>query len=172
MKKAIAITSLLAAVTLTSCNEKVTEVQESIKTTESAIVEKKEELTNKADAISDIVTSGATNISSGVTSEITNMAQEIESALIPGESITKEVSYASPAGTDSMKVTLVTSGEVIKSVEIVPMPTHEFSKKHQENFAKAIGAEVIGKKKSELNLSAVAGASLTTDAFMKFVQAN
>lgn len=57
MKKAIAITSLLAAVTLTSCNEKVTEVQESIKTTESAIVEKKEELTNKADAISDIVTS-------------------------------------------------------------------------------------------------------------------
>lgn len=172
MKKAITITSLLAAVTLTSCNEKVAEVQESIKTTESAIVEKKEELTNKVEVVSDIIASGGADISSGVTSEITNMAQEIESALIPGESVTKEVSYASPAGTDSMKVTLVTSGDLIKSVEIVPMPTHEFSKNHQENFAKAIGAEVIGKKKSELNLSAVAGASLTTDAFMKFVKAN
>lgn len=96
----------------------------------------------------------------------------MESAIIPGESITKEVSYQSPGGMEAMEITLVTNNQVITSVNITPKSGNDIGKNFQTQFIGAINKEVIGKKKSELNLHAVAGASLTTDAFMKFIKSN
>lgn len=79
------------------------------------------------------------------------------------------VNYKSPAGDESIKVTIETLNGVILSVTSTPMATHEVSKKLQTSFSANIGV-AVGKPVASLKLDAVGGASLTTKAFNEYVQ--
>ncbi len=83
--------------------------------------------------------------------------------------VTKVVTYTSPAGPEEIEVTLGITDNVIASVSVKPMATHEISKKKQTGFAAEVGV-AVGKPTALFNLDTVAGASLTTKAFNAYVQ--
>ncbi len=93
-------------------------------------------------------------------------------AIIAGASVTKQVQYTSPAGKEDVEFTITTSGDTITAVSAKPLASNSVSKMLQVKFSEAILKGVVGKKKSELQLHAIGGASLTTNAFNQFVAQN
>lgn len=93
-------------------------------------------------------------------------------AIIAGASVTKTVHYTSPAGDETVEFTMTTSGDTITAVSAKPLASNPISTMLQTKFSESIQSKVVGKKKSELQLDAVGGASLTTNAFKKFIAQN
>ena len=93
-------------------------------------------------------------------------------AIIAGASVTKTVHYTSPAGDETVEFTMTTSGDTITAVSAKPLASNPISTMLQTKFSESIQSKVVGKKKSELQIDAVGGASLTTNAFKKFVAQN
>ncbi|MDD2745779.1 MAG: hypothetical protein PHU93_04540 [Candidatus Gracilibacteria bacterium] len=93
------------------------------------------------------------------------------SASVPTDTkiVSQVVNYKSPAGDESIKVTIETSNGIISSVTATPMATHEVSKKLQTSFSTSIGV-AVGKPIASFKLDTVGGASLTTKAFNEYVQ--
>lgn len=73
--------------------------------------------------------------------------------------------YISPGGAEEIDVTLTIANDVITDSNLEPKATLQASVKFQNQFAQAYKTQVVGKKLSELSLSKVAGASLTTQGF-------
>ena len=92
--------------------------------------------------------------------------------IVAGASVTKTVHYTSPAGDETVEFTMTTSGDTITAVSAKPLASNPISTMLQTKFSESIQSKVVGKKKSELQLDAVGGASLTTNAFKKFVAQN
>lgn len=85
---------------------------------------------------------------------------------------TKTGSYASPAGMDTIGVTLVVENDIVKSVSIDKQATNEGSVYWQNMFADGISSLVVGKSLDSIgNLSAVNGASLTPKGFNQALSA-
>lgn len=84
---------------------------------------------------------------------------------------TETVSYKTPAGEDPVEFSVsVLDDGTVTAVTITPKATNDISNKRQTAFASEISSQVVGKKISELNLSAVGGSSLTTSAFNSFIK--
>lgn len=83
---------------------------------------------------------------------------------------TETISYNTPAGNDDVEFSMTVTDGVITSITTTPKAVHDISKARQTAFAGEISAKVVGKKISELSLSAVGGSSLTTNAFNQFIQ--
>ena len=171
MKKIILPLALLASIaTLTSCTEKnptpvetnVVPLPTFVKTTPATpappVVPTEPATPTPADSGA-VISTGSFQI--GATPPPQSMAPITK---------TETVTYTTPAGVDPVEFSVTTTDGVINAVVVTPKSTHEISKKLQTAFAGEIGAKVVGKKISELSLSAVGGASLTTAAFNKFVQ--
>lgn len=86
------------------------------------------------------------------------------------QSVTKIVTYPSPAGVDEVEFSVTVEGGVIKSASSRTLATNDGSKYNQDNFASAVSAKVVGKSVKDLDLDVIGGASLTTEAFEKFVK--
>lgn len=80
------------------------------------------------------------------------------------------VSYNTPAGEDKMGISVTTDNGVITAVSIEPKAVNPVSNKIQTAFGGAVAGAVIGKDIKTLSASAIAGASLTTEAFVKYVR--
>jgi uncharacterized protein with FMN-binding domain len=81
-----------------------------------------------------------------------------------------EASYANPAGTSKIKVALTLADDKITKITVTPEATDPTSKQHQSDFAGGIAAETVGKRIDALNVSVVAGSSLTHLGFDKVIQ--
>lgn len=77
-----------------------------------------------------------------------------------------EGGYTSPGGQQSVgvEVTLEADGTVT-AVEVTPEASDSTSERYQSQFAGGIADEVVGKKITELDVSTVAGSSLTSGGF-------
>jgi uncharacterized protein with FMN-binding domain len=73
--------------------------------------------------------------------------------------------YYVPSGYENVKVTVTIRGEVITDSGVVGSEKDRESRAFQRDFTSGYKSKVVGKKISELKLSTVAGASLTTQAF-------
>ncbi len=94
-----------------------------------------------------------------------------ESAYVDG-SYTQVGNYQSPAGSESVAVTIVLADDVITSVSVVPNSERDVSLHHQEDFAAGVAAVVLGKSLDEIgNLGAVNGSSLTPKGFNSAISA-
>lgn len=82
---------------------------------------------------------------------------------------TKEISYMSPAGSETIKVSLTTKDGVITSVTATPLATNPISLKLQTAFAGDVSKNAVGKAIKGLKVDTVSGASLTTAAFNEFL---
>ena len=92
-------------------------------------------------------------------------------APVPAPSVhTATVSYLAPSGNEDVGLSVTVADGKITAVSVENKATDGVSRRYQDSFAQGISGAVVGKKLSELNLSAVGGASLTTAAFAKYVR--
>jgi uncharacterized protein with FMN-binding domain len=74
--------------------------------------------------------------------------------------------YKSPAGPESINVTVTLADDVVTNVDYAGTAENPISQKRQADFAGGFKTLVVGKKLNDIQLVAVSGASLTTNGFM------
>jgi len=78
--------------------------------------------------------------------------------------------YVSPNGTETVGVELTLAGGTVTAVNITQHPSNPNTRKFQGEFAGGIAEQVVGKNIDELNVSKVAGSSLTSGGFNQAVE--
>lgn len=73
--------------------------------------------------------------------------------------------YVSPAGQQSIEVTLTLASNVVEDVNVVAQAQDPQSEGYQEKFISGISEQVVGVPISELAVDKVAGSSLTSIGF-------
>ncbi|HET8956943.1 MAG TPA: hypothetical protein VFM95_00660 [Microcella sp.] len=73
--------------------------------------------------------------------------------------------YVSPNGTETIDVEITIEGNTITAVTVDPNPTNPTTSRYQTMFAGGIEAEVVGKAVDEVEVTRVAGSSLTGGGF-------
>jgi hypothetical protein len=76
-----------------------------------------------------------------------------------------EGSYSNPGGESTVKVALTLSDGTISEVKVTPEASNGTSKQYQTQFAGGIADQVVGKSLDDLDVSKVAGSSLTATGF-------
>lgn len=102
---------------------------------------------------------------SSATSSATDDTSDADAATYKDGDYEAEGTYSNPSGESEVKVDLTLAGNQITDVEVTPMATNGTSKQFQEKFASGIADEVVGKSLDDLNVSKVAGSSLTSSGF-------
>lgn len=74
--------------------------------------------------------------------------------------------YSSPAGGESIDITLVIKNDTVVSASFIGTATNPASVKNQELFKKGFDQYVVGKSIDSLKLQVVNGSSLTPKGFM------
>lgn len=83
---------------------------------------------------------------------------------------TAEGSYQTPETVEQISVTLTLADGVVTDVEVTGDPQAPESKQYQGQFIDGIAEQVDGKSLDDLNVSRVAGSSLTSGGFNKAVE--
>jgi uncharacterized protein with FMN-binding domain len=78
--------------------------------------------------------------------------------------------YVSPNGTETVGVELTLASGTVTAVNITQHPSNPNTRKFQGEFAGGIASQVVGKSIDELNVSKVAGSSLTSGGFNQAVE--
>ncbi|QSZ53500.1 FMN-binding protein [Paenarthrobacter sp. AT5] len=78
--------------------------------------------------------------------------------------------YTSPNGQETVGVELTLAGGKVSAVNITEHPSNPNTRKFQGEFAGGIAAQIVGKDIDKLNVSKVAGSSLTSGGFNDAVQ--
>jgi uncharacterized protein with FMN-binding domain len=78
--------------------------------------------------------------------------------------------YVSPNGTETVGVELTLASGTVTAVEITEHPSNPNTRKFQGEFSGGIAAQVVGKSIDGLNVSKVAGSSLTSGGFNQAVE--
>lgn len=105
------------------------------------------------------------------TTPVTTTAPTTGTGTTSGGSVYKDGTYSadgtyvSPNGTETVGVELAIESDTVKAVNITTHPTNPNTKKFQGEFAGGIAGQIVGKKIDELNVSKVAGSSLTSGGF-------
>jgi len=73
--------------------------------------------------------------------------------------------YTAPSGQEEVEVELTLADDVVTAVTVTPTATDRQAIGFQTQFAEGISAEVVGKDIDSLNVSRVAGSSLTSGGF-------
>jgi len=73
--------------------------------------------------------------------------------------------YSSPGGQELISVDLTLAGDVVKSVTVKTVKADPTATSYEAKFIGGISAAVVGKKISDLQVSKVAGSSLTSMGF-------
>ena len=84
---------------------------------------------------------------------------------------TESGSYQSPNGPESVDVTVTLADDVITAVEVVGHGDNPDSKHYQGEFIGGIGAVVVGQNIDDIQVSKVAGSSLTSGGFTSAIDA-
>ena len=103
--------------------------------------------------------------SSSATSDSTDDSSAASSGTFKDGSYKEEETYANPAGESKVEVEVTLADNKISEVKVTPMAENSTSKQYQQKFASGISDEVVGKSLDELNVSKVAGSSLTSIGF-------
>ena len=83
---------------------------------------------------------------------------------------TAEGSYATPESVETITVTVTLEDDIVTAVEVTGDPQKRESEQYQGQFIGGIADAVVGQDIDELNVSRVAGSSLTSDGFNKAVE--
>lgn len=83
---------------------------------------------------------------------------------------TAEGSYATPESVETITVTVTLEDDIVTAVEVTGDPQKRESEQYQGQFIGGIADVVVGQDIDELNVSRVAGSSLTSDGFNKAVE--
>ncbi len=112
----------------------------------------------------------AAGLAGCATPSTTDTATDTSASYADG-TYTAEGSYISPAGNESVSVEITLADDTVTAVTVTPEATDPQAKSYQELFAGGIAAEVVGKDIDTLNVSRVAGSSLTAGGFNEALDA-
>jgi hypothetical protein len=79
--------------------------------------------------------------------------------------------YISPNGKEEIDVSVTLAGDVITAVTVTPEATNPTAIQYQTQFADGIAALVVGKDIDDIDVSRVAGSSLTSGGFNEAIEA-
>lgn len=113
----------------------------------------------------DTSTSGDT----GTSTESTGGGSDAAGSYTDG-TYTADGSYQTPETVEEISVTLTLAEGVVTEVEVTGDPQAPESSRYQAEFIDGISDEVVGKSIDELNVSRVAGSSLTSGGFNDAVE--
>ena len=102
---------------------------------------------------------------SGTPAASANSGSPASSASYKDGTYSADASYFVPHSSESISVTLSVAGGTVKSVSIQQNPDNGESAAYQAAFRDSYQAYVVGKKLSDIQLSRVSGASLTSEGF-------
>ena len=105
-------------------------------------------------------TSGASTAPSGTASTLASSGSVYQDGTYSADG-----TYVSPNGTETVGVELTLASGTVTAVNITQHPSNPNTRKFQGEFAGGIAAQVVGKSIDELNVSKVAGSSLTSGGF-------
>ncbi|KQO99493.1 hypothetical protein [Leifsonia sp. Leaf264] len=105
-----------------------------------------------------------TSPSTGTDSTGTDGAEASSSSYTDGE-YTETGDYTTPGGQEDVTVTITLADDIVTAVEVTGSATSGNSKQYQSAFISGIAAEVVGKDIDDLDVSKVAGSSLTSSGF-------
>lgn len=91
-------------------------------------------------------------------------APQVGAAYVDGE-YRAQGGYQSPNGPETVQVSLTLEDGVIASIEVTPEASNGTSKRYQGQFSEGIATETLGKALDEIEVSRVAGSSLTSGGF-------
>ena len=83
---------------------------------------------------------------------------------------TAEGSYATPESVETISVTVTLEGDVITDVEVTGDPQKRESEQYQGEFIGGIADVVVGQDIDEIQVSRVAGSSLTSGGFNEAIE--
>lgn len=83
---------------------------------------------------------------------------------------TADGSYQTPETVETISVTLTLADGVVSDVEVTGDPQARESEQYQGQFIDGISDEVVGKSLDEIEVSRVAGSSLTSGGFNEAVE--
>ncbi|TAJ48023.1 MAG: hypothetical protein EPO52_07540 [Herbiconiux sp.] len=78
--------------------------------------------------------------------------------------------YTSPNGQEEVDVSITLANDVITAVTVTPQASNPNSVRYQNEFADGIAAVVVGQDIDEIQVSRVAGSSLTSGGFNEAVE--
>lgn len=81
-----------------------------------------------------------------------------------------EGTYTNPGGQSTVEVALTITDGTISDVTVTPQAKDATSKQYQTKFAGGIADEVVGKSLDDLDVSKVAGSSLTSEGFNEAIE--
>lgn len=112
-----------------------------------------------------------TSSSASSSSESINTSQSSEAAMriYKNGTFSADGVYRSPAGGESVHVTLVLKDDVVTDVTFSGDATHKKSIEMQAAFGGGIKEKVVGKSLDEVSVTVVNGSSLTSGGFMQAV---
>ncbi len=119
-------------------------------------------------AVASTSTSATTTCSINNTSTSTNTTATV--TMYKDGTYSNSQTYRVPEGeSNSIDVKITLSGDVIKDLTVDSNYDSRESERYVSGFESSIKSKVVGKKISDVNLSIVGGASLTTDAFTEAI---
>jgi len=80
-------------------------------------------------------------------------------------------SYQAPSGTESITVELTLEDDIITDITVTPHATDPTAKGMQASFAGGIAEQVVGQDIDQLQVTRVAGSSLTSAGFATAIEA-
>jgi uncharacterized protein with FMN-binding domain len=116
--------------------------------------------TSATQATTSHTTPGASTAPSGTASTLASSG-----SLYQDGTYSADGTYVSPNGTETVGVELTLATGTVTAVNITQHPSNPNTRKFQGEFAGGIAAQVVGKSIDELNVSKVAGSSLTSGGF-------
>jgi uncharacterized protein with FMN-binding domain len=115
-------------------------------------------------ALAGCSSASATDASTADSSGGSNSSADTSASYTDG-SYTEDGDYTSPGGPQSVTVKLTLAGDKVTAVTVTGHATDPTAKSYQAQFVGGISAVVVGKDIDTLNVSRVAGSSLTSGGF-------
>jgi len=112
----------------------------------------------------------ASSTASATASAAPSATAEADSTYVDG-TYSADGDYQSPNGAESVTVTVTVEDDIVTAVEVVGHATGGNSKQFQSQFASGIATEVVGMPLDEVEVSRVAGSSLTSGGFNAAIDA-
>ena len=78
---------------------------------------------------------------------------------------TEHGSYTSPGGQETISVELTIASNAVKAVTVKTVKADPTAQQYEAQFEGGISAAIVGKKINDLNVTTVAGSSLTSQGF-------
>ena len=79
--------------------------------------------------------------------------------------------YTSPGGASAVDVRLTLKDDRVTALKVTPKAENPTARGYEGQFSSGVGAKVIGRKLSELNVTVVSGSSLTSQGFDRAIEA-